>query len=428
MFDLGMDELRVHFEGKYDDVFLYGDELILINDDALTFVDYAGLIKSLTEGYSTDVKAIARYALYRNDFFYDKTSALYDFFQLSYVRKGLFRAFKKLKKIEIGKRLLKKHTNRAYPNIFPGVLHLEVYNHNVFVSNDNGTFLFKYAYSDKNKSQLITTHSAVNMSALYGNEIKLACAHGGLKIVEFENLKLDRAVSKIDHVEEYQSSPIMIESAYQDFLVRNIDDSYEFRLNSIWDKQTGTKENSPQEKAAAYKKIDLVSTEGDDVLSALSFATAAGNRLITIKNSKTQLFTMNYKYRTEEIPNLFKEDEVPESAPLYTETVSWKTPNNISKTRVYSGHQTVFGLVIDTDNGTYVIDDKLDEQHRSFEQELKVRLISKGENLKVRHFYRARNYSHVIANIKDDHVELYSDLTDYFFPKKNKKIRLNGRF
>ena len=83
-----------------------------------------------------------------------------------------------------------------------------------------------------------------------------------------------------------------------------------------------------------------------------------------------------------------------------------------------AGFQTLFGLVLDTSKGTFVLDDDLDSENLVF------RMISEGENAKVRHFYRAKFYSHVLANIKESFVEMYGDLSDYFFPKEKKNIRL----
>ena len=73
---------------------------------------------------------------------------------------------------------------------------------------------------------------------------------------------------------------------------------------------------------------------------------------------------------------------------------------------------------MDTDIGTIVLDDDLNNP-----ENLEAALISRGENVKLRHFYRSINYSHILLNIKNKHIEIYADLSDYFFPIGRKLIR-----
>ena len=189
--------------------------------------------------------------------------------------------------------------------------------------------------------------------------------------------------------------------AYSDLLVRDIHNNYHYELDSTLLDGVDRKTVLSEDKIYAYKE-----TYGNLIKKA-KHITCNLNRMVKIVDEKIELYKLDYNSR--KTPNSKLDDYFE----MYKE---WKLPRKINE--IHDGFQTVFGYILDTDIGTIVLDDNINDT-----EHLEAALISRSENVKLRHFYRSINYSHLLLNIKDNKIEIYTDLSDYFFPINRKVIR-----
>lgn len=413
--------LKLIIEGEFNDIFLYGDELFLIDDDFLRIVSFNTLVHELSPP-DPDDKVLFHYAFLQNDFFYRADSDFFAFFQMSFIRNHLEKRFRQMTKVEIPASFIERHTTALIPHSHPGVLHLEVYKSNVFLSDDLGTFSYRILNQKLLRKSHLLPFPALHMSALVGDRMFFSCGNNGLIVAELAGLR-ERA-KKLDFSahRKFEVSALSTETAYQDFIIRTVDDEFQYNFNALWSSEKSNfTEATPKDRVAAYHSKTVLDQEKNEVMAGAQFVSSTGNRLIKLQGDHCHLYKMNYLRRLGMgggVQTISFEDNEDQ---FYELKHSMPCPINFHTKRAFSGFQTVFGLVLDTDEGTIALDDT-----PSFSEDaiLEKRLISHGENVKVRHFYRSTKYSHIVASVKEGSVELYSDLTDYFFPKDQKRIRM----
>ena len=395
--------LALKFDGEYNDSFLYSGKLYLVDDETIAVIDFEKLIHSIAPE-NIDRRILFRYAFLNNSFFYKADNDFYEFFNMPAIRRILQSSFDKIGDTHINRADIEKHTIIRVKHDHPGILHFEVYKNSVFLSDDSGTFSYRILRDNKlMRKHQIFDFPAVHISAIIGDIVYFSCAQKGFYIAEFEFLKdrdrtlAERAIGRID------KQVICSELAYNDLILRDITDHFSYEFNTSWMGNINRRELSAEERVSSFEE-----SPSNGILSDAKFVSSNANRLIKFSEKKIKLYKMDYDRRmgSEFQRSIF-----------YDELDSWENVLGSVAENVYSGFQTVFGVVLDTDEGTIVVDDNPEGSS------LIIRNISPGENVKVRHFYRSINYSHIIVSIKNESVEIHSDLTDYFFPRDKKRIR-----
>lgn len=395
--------LLLTIDGEFNDAFLYGDSLYLIDDTHLAVVDFHKLVESVSPE-DPDKRVLMRYAFLRNDFFYKADSDFYDFFNLSAIKRFLESTFASLRSFMVNPAKLNKCTKTLFDHDHPGALHLEVYKSNVFISSDKGTFSYRSLASDGLKrKQSLLEFPAMHISAVLGETMYFSCGHNGFHIIEFSNLRERSAVLSRSAKSSLETFALSSDFAYRDVIIRDIENHFTYVADTSWNSFVSRRELSSEERVASYRTL-----RNQDFLKEAHFASSSGNRLIVFSNGQIILHRMEYRDR---------ERDTSFESFHYSPGSQW---NNILSLgfEIFSAYQTVFGLVLDTNDGTVVVDDDPDDP-----EHLVKRTISKDENVKVRHFYRSINYSHIVLSIKNNRLEIFADLTDYFFPRDKKAIR-----
>lgn len=411
---LNLSGLILRIQGQYQDAFLYGGVLYLVCDEHIRAIDFVKLIEDMAPK-NTSEKILFKYAFLHNDFFYKADNEFYDFFNIPSIRKFLQRTFDRIGEINIPLSKVGKHTIFIKGHNHPGVIHLEVYKNTIFLSDDSGTYAYKKARNKLRKTGYkIIESPAVQITAELGNTIYFACAEKGLISAYIPWLSNGTYWGDEDWAEQIDTvnKPIIsVDCAYRDLLLRDINNNYLYGYDLNWNADKRYDEQHGRQYDPERRRYREYSTVTPEPLKAVDFASSLKTRLLTLKKNNLSIYRLNFDDRRKS-----RQAELD-----YDEEEGWQNQSSLTdleNTYIYSGYQTVFGLVLDTDKGTIVIDDDCDSNRN-----LVIRRISKDENVKVRHFYRSINYSHIIANIKNNRIELYSDLTDYFFPKEKKKLR-----
>lgn len=403
-----LDGLTLHFDGYYNDAFLYSHYLYLVDDEDITVINFIDLIEDIAP-IDPDQRILFRYAFINNSFFYKADSDFYEFFNMPTIKKFIRSAFDKIGDMKIEKNTIEKHIKSRIKHDHPGVLHFEIYKNNVFISNESGTFAYKILDKPKLMRKChIFEYPSVHIGALTGDTIYCSCVENGFNIVSFDHIKQKNHSLSVKAINNIDKKAVNIDSIYRDFILRDVDNKYYYEFDTLWGSGMDLSNVTPEERLDSFQTLS-----DNSAFSNSSFVSAAGNRIINFSNNDIELLKMDYNSRTNVITDQAKEQK------FYFNPINrWKSPYYSNESPVYSGFQTVFGLVLDTDEGTFVIDDNEDDK-----KILNKRNISIGENVKVRHFYRSVNYSHLVINIKNESIEFFSDLSDYFFPKEKKMIR-----
>lgn len=396
--------LSLRIDGEYNDTFLYGDKLYLITDEELKVVNFHRLISDISPK-DPDQRVLFRYMFLYNNFFYKADTDFYEFFNMSSVKRIIKSALDKIGNKAIHNQDLENNIDGIYKHSHPGITHFEIYKNTIFLSNEHGTFCYKIIPNKKLVRKLqIFEYPSVHISAVVGNTVFFSCANNGVYIIEFDNIKDRSKTLSVTAVGKVDIPGISIDLAYQDLVIRDIGNNYHYGFNTLWGKDSDRTEYSPDQRVSSYETIN-----GGDVFFKSNFISSNANRLIEISEDNIAMMKMNY---SERMAN-FQDKQF-----FYSESASWKNNFQMLQGDIYSGYQTVFGLALDTNYGTIILDDNIANSTT-----LDSYVISEGENLKIRHFYRSVNYSHIMISIKNDCIEIYSDLTDYFFPKEKKQMR-----
>ncbi len=400
MFDIK--GLKLKIPGQFNDAYLYGDKLYLIDDEYFYILDFKKLINNIVPD-DPEIRILCRYAFLNNDFFYKADSDFFDFFNMPTIKKFLLKQFESMQNLNLTKTTFKKFIIQRLKHSHIGAYHLEVYKNNIFISSDKGVFSYIFLNGKLLRESKLLDFPAYQISANYGNNVFFSCGEEGLNILNFDNLNRRNRLD-ISDSNKIENATISIDFAYSDIIVKDINSKYHYQLDKTLiddDRQ----HISPRERIYLYEKLE------DPFLEKVQVITASGNKLLKIKDNSIELFKIDYEVRKEHTSNMNIED-------FYDSVFKWTMPRKINE--VYDGFQTVFGYILDTDKGTLVIDDDSEEDNK-----IKAYILSKGENVKIRHFYRSINYSHLLLNIKNNFLDIYADLSDYFFIPSQKKIRRN---
>lgn len=396
---LNIKGLKIKFPGEYNDAFLHGDALYLIDDKYFYIVDFRKLIETSIPD-DPEIRILCRYAFLNNDFFYKADNDFYDFFNLPTIRKYLMSNFDKLRNIQLNSTSLNKYIKDKCEHRHRGAYHIEVYKNIIFISSDKGVFSYTFLNGKLLRESNLLPYPAYQINANYDNNIYFCCAENHLNILHFDTLSGQRCLSDWKN-NIIKNKAISLDFSYSDLLVRDIDKNYHYECDSLLMNGVDRKLLTSEEKIYAYKE------KSGDLLKNAKYITCNLNRMVKVTDSKIELFKLDYE--TRKIPEKNLDD--------YFESYHfWSIPRKINE--IHDGFQTVFGYILDTDIGTVVLDDNLNDTDH-----LETALISRGENVKLRHFYRSINYSHLLLNIKNSHIEIYADLSDYFFPMGSKVLR-----
>jgi hypothetical protein len=410
--------LLLRLKGQIHDAFLYSGNLYLADDERIRVINFVNLIENIAPD-STAKRVLFKYAFLHNDFFYKADNEFYDFFNIQEIRNFLRSNFDQIGEILIPPKIFEKNVICDFEHEHPGIIHLEVYKNTIFLSEEKGTFAYQIKRNRiSNNSVKLFDWPAVHIAAELGNTVYFACAEQGLISAYIPWFSEGPPITSknqdwAEHIHKVNKPIISSDMAYRDLVIRDIKNNYYYGYDTSWIKDKTVSEQRESEdldfsERRNYHSYDVIST---DFLGSVDFASSTRARILTIKGKNVCVYGMNYQDRIE--------SKKPVAS--YRQQESWSDQSalrRLEKNYIYSGYQTVFGLVLDTTSGTLVLDDDFDSKHK-----LLVRKISRDENVKVRHFYRAINYSHIVVSIKNNHIEFFSDLTDYFFPKEKKKIR-----
>lgn len=408
-----LDGLRIRIEGEYQDAFLYGPHLFLLTDELLEVVDFPHLVDRVLKGSAED-KVLYRYAFLKNDAFYDEGHLLHDFFGIGHIKTFLLKTYEKARKTDVSREHLARSCVAKFHHKHPGALHLEIYRNNVFVSGERGTFAQAFTGpSTLSDERMVFEFPAVHISANVGSLVYFACGHNGLIVTDFERARGHGGAARLSSFQEYEERAISTELAYSDFVCRTIANAYTYRMNSLRGTHQRPSEHSPEEKVRAFAELEIRDSADEPVLANADYVSTYGKRIVRLDKTKLTIFHMDYKQRMAAVDKNTGESD------FFRRVSAVELPEDLEIGPVYSGFQTVFGLVLDTDAGTAVLDD--DPRGNA---PLRMRTISKGENVKVRHYYRSRNYSHLVVSVKEDCLDVFSDLTNYFFPRARKNLRV----
>ena len=398
MQDLKRKGLLLRLPGEYNDAFLYGKELYLLSDENLIVINFVKLISDID--INDDQKTLCYYAFTNNDFFYKADNIFYDFFQISKIKEFLLESFHKIQEYLNSEIDFTKYIIAKCPHRHPGAYHLEIYKNTIFISSDNGVFAYKFINNNLLLETNILDFPAYQITATVGNNVYFCCGENKFNIISFDFDNLNELnKGSIKYRKELEIMATGIGFHYTDMLIKDLNDEYHYQYDTLM--FDINRQNYSIEKInGAYKEIE------SNLFKDSKYINFDNNRMLKYGNDNSlRLYKINYtnKKRTDKI-----EDYI-------IENLSWKI--NIPN-KIYEGYRTVFGYAVDTDKGTYILDDNDNGNSKPLFYP-----ISAGENVKIRHYPRAINYSHILMNIKNKYIDLYSDLTDYFFPKENKLLR-----
>lgn len=393
--------LKLKIPGQFNDAFLYGDKLYLIDDDYFYTVDFKKMVNSLIPD-DLETRVLCRYAFLNNDFFYKADSDFYDFFNLPTIKRFLISQFESMRNLKVSEAVLKKYLISKYKHFHIGAYHLEVYKNKIFISSNRGVFSYQLINERLLRESIILEFPAYQISANYGNNMFFSCGEQGLNIANFESFISGRCLN-VSKRNSINNKAISIDFAYSDLIVKDIDSRYYYQLDTTFSNAIERGSVPSQEKIYSYEKLEGSFLENAKVI------TAYRNKLVKIEDNEIELFKIDYNIRKEKSQHLEFKD-------FYDSIFKWKLPRKVNE--VYDAFQTVFGYILDTDQGTLVLDDDPES-----DISLKAYILSRGENVKIRHFYRSINYSHLLLNIKNNYLDIYADLSDYFFMSSQKMIR-----
>lgn len=421
MFDIR--NLSITIEGKYEDCFLYNDRLYLVDNRFIQIVDFEKLIDKLAPK-SNDQKLLYSFAFYKNDLFFEGQTFANTLLNMSFVRDKLTKVFKKLQKKEVSENLLKKCVIEKIEHGLHGILHFEIYKGKLFASNDKGLFVLRLNNKRIEKRAVqISEDRVLHISASYGSELKISAGLGGYSIFDFDSFK--NAIPSIKDIQRDKSIPtIETELSYKDFFVRDINNKLSYIYNVYWKKRNFDYDFAPfseddeslEPSIQKYKTAKLFDNKGNILLEGNDYSTVLNHRLLTFNNEKLKIYKMNYRHRE----RFDAEENISELDHFSLDQVFDIKGDQLSG-KIYKTFQTLFGFYIETDKGLYCIDDNPESREPS----IYCKRIVREPIFKIRHFYRSLRYSHILAIIKENKLELQADLTDYFFQKSKKKLRLS---
>lgn len=398
MFDI-INGLNISISGRYNDAFLYENNLYLIDDEYLYIVDFCDLVISLIPDKNQEAKVLYKYAFLHNDFFYKSDNDFFDFFNMPKVKNFLIKEFSRFSKRKFNIKDIGKYIKKRIKHNHKGAYHLEIYKHKMFISSDIGVSTFTVSDDHVYHENTLLEFLAYNIYASYGNNVYFCCGDDGVNILRFEEINSKSAMN-IAANKKIDVKALSLDFCYSDFVVKEIGNRYGYIADDKFGHGEEKRDYGPQENVDCYNYRETT------IMDSAAFISVQGNKFIRGKDKSISIYKLNYEYRKNNIDDIDNTFEL-----LYTFKCNYNGD-------IFDTFQTVFGLVVDTEKGTFVIDDDLDDS-----TSLNCYMISNGRNVKIRYFGRSINYSHILLNIKDESIDIYSDLTDYFFPKDKKKIR-----
>ncbi|MFV8257517.1 hypothetical protein ACNQKP_06920 [Bdellovibrio bacteriovorus] len=423
---LDLKSLKLKIEGQFDDCFLHGDYLFLVDRKNLYQIDFTKLIRNLAPT-SPDKKLLYEFAFCRNDLFFQGQTFANTLLSLSFVKDNLKRIYGKISELTLSWNDVSKFLSHpAVPHESPGILHLEIYKGKVFFSSDEGVFNFKYKNKrSTSRKQLLCNDRALHIGANTGNDLIISGGHSGTKRIHIDNFTASVLITSIDTIDD--APCLESEMVYQDFVSRDLDNRLSYFINDDWKpsrsaSRSGRQQRISQQKKDSFRKVNVLTEENSTLFTSEdSYYMAVNSRIVDLKSNKVKIYKLNWKNREE-----FAERKKLKKKRDFSNIVLFEKPKEFSligdniNGQIFKVYQTSFGLIVETDKGLYCVDDTNSPQH----QELTSNVISKDETLKVRHFYRSQRYSHILAIIKENHLEIQADLSDYFMNPKLKNIRL----
>ena len=316
--------LKIKLPGEYNDAFLYGDALYLIDDKFFYVVDFQKLIESSIPD-DPETRVLCRYAFLNNNFFYKADNDFYDFFNLPTIRKFLMSSFDKMRDIRLNSTSLKKYLKSKCSHTHRGAYHLEVYKNIIFISSENGVFSYSYMNGKLLRESNILPYPAYQINANYGNNMYFCCAENNLNILHFDTLTTNRCLDDWKtHI--IKNKALSLDFSYTDLLVRDINNNYHYEYDSLFMDGIDRKNITSEEKIYAYKE------KSGNLLKNAKHITCNLNRMLKIINDKIELYKLDYKSRKTPEKKL---DDYFESHNL------WEIPRKINE--IHDGFQTVFG-------------------------------------------------------------------------------------